>query len=58
MSSIATSADNHVDEPPHVCERVPSAMRDRTSKLSKGLSTEGKHAVLCGNAARIYGLES
>ncbi len=89
MRPLVISADNHANEPSHVCERVPAAMRDRAPKLMKradggdgrsaddphrvaprpdshqqipkltqGLSAGDKHAVLCGDAARVYGFES
>jgi predicted TIM-barrel fold metal-dependent hydrolase len=36
MSEIVISADNHVNEPPHVFDRVPASMRDRAPKMLKG----------------------
>lgn len=36
MSETVISADNHVNEPPHVFDRVPASMRDRAPKMLKG----------------------
>ena len=36
MTEVVISADNHVNEPPHVFDRVPASMRDRAPKMRKG----------------------
>ncbi len=36
MNDVVISADNHVNEPPHVFDRVPAEMRDRAPRMMKG----------------------
>ena len=36
MSFSVISADNHINEPPHVFERVPAEFRDRAPKMMRG----------------------
>ena len=43
MSDVIISADNHVNEPPHVFDRVPTEMRDRAPKMMKG--ADGGEAI-------------
>ena len=36
MTQRVISADNHVNEPPHVFDRVPPSLRDRAPKMLRG----------------------
>ncbi|MEN8181024.1 MAG: amidohydrolase family protein [Myxococcota bacterium] len=42
---------------PHSVTLWPDS-QEHIPKLTRGLSAEDKHAVLYGNAARVYGFES
>lgn len=58
MTDFVISADNHVNEPPHVFDRVPASLRDRAPKMMRcpdggdGWSFDG------GPPKRSFGIEA
>ena len=58
MSSLVISADNHVNEPPHVFDRVPAAMRARAPKMMKGADGGDGWSFDGGPPKRTFGIEA
>jgi len=58
MSDVVISADNHVNEPPHVFERVPASMRDRAPKMMKGADGGDGWSFDGGPPKRTFGIEA
>lgn len=58
MTQTIISADNHVNEPPHVFDRIPDEMRDRAPKMMKG-ADGGDGWSFDGNPPkRTFGIEA
>jgi predicted TIM-barrel fold metal-dependent hydrolase len=58
MTELVISADNHVNEPPHVFDRVPAAMRDRAPKMRKGADGGDGWSFDGGPPKRTFGIEA
>ena len=58
MVEAVISADNHVNEPPHVFDRVPAAMRDRAPKMRKGADGGDGWSFDGGPPKRTFGIEA
>ena len=58
MSQIVISADNHVNEPPHVFDRVPASMRDRAPKMLAGAYGGHGWSFDGGPPKRTFGIEA
>ncbi len=58
MSQIVISADNHVNEPPHVFDRVPASMRDRAPKMLPGADGGHGWSFDGGPPKRTFGIEA
>ena len=52
------SADNHVNEPPHVFDRVPNALKDRTPKMLPGEDGGDGWSFDGGPPKRTFGIEA
>jgi predicted TIM-barrel fold metal-dependent hydrolase len=52
------SADCHINEPPHVFDRVPEALRDRTPKLRRGADGGDGWSFDGQPPKRTYGVEA
>ncbi|MCA9504684.1 MAG: amidohydrolase [Spirochaetaceae bacterium] len=58
MSDVVISADNHVNEPPHVFDRVPASMRDRAPKMRRGADGGDGWSFDGGPPKRTFGIEA
>lgn len=57
-TGIVISADNHVNEPPHVFDRVPAAMRDRAPRMMKGADGGDGWSFDGAPPKRTFGIEA
>lgn len=58
MNELVISADNHVNEPPHVFDRVPAKMRDRAPKMLRGVDGGDGWSFDGGPPKRTFGIEA
>jgi len=58
MSDRVISADNHVNEPPHVFDRIPEAMRDRAPRMLRGADGGDGWSFDGGPPKRTFGIEA
>jgi predicted TIM-barrel fold metal-dependent hydrolase len=58
MTELVISADNHVNEPPHVFDRVPTSMRERAPKMLRGADGGDGWSFDGGPPKRTFGIEA
>ena len=58
MTQTVISADNHINEPPHVFDRVPAHLRDRTPRMLRGADGGDGWSFDGGPPKRTFGIEA